>query len=128
MCNIGIITVTFKYCIIRGLFKKYSDCLNCQLELVSRESAWCRQVRTDQLIKTPFSGRRYLHLLISYMVLSKECFFFRLSECKMNSLKEQRSVVKFCVKLGKSATETFAMLNAAYGDVAMKRTAYFKWH
>ena len=36
--------------------------------------------------------------------------------------------MKFGVKLGKSATETFAMLNAAYGDVAMKRTTYFKWH
>jgi hypothetical protein len=46
----------------------------------------------------------------------------------MNDLKEQRLAVKFCVKLGKSATETFAMLNTAYGDVAMKRTACFKWH
>ena len=70
-----------------------------RLELVSGESAWCRQVRTDQLIKTPFSGRRYLHLLISYTVLNKECFF-HLSDCKMNSLKEQRIAVKFCLKLG----------------------------
>ena len=29
----------------------------------------------------------------------------------MGSLKEQRIVMKFCVKLGKSATETFAMFN-----------------
>ena len=46
----------------------------------------------------------------------------------MDSLKEQRIAVKFFVKLGKSATETFAMLNTAYGDVAMKRTARFKCH
>ena len=46
----------------------------------------------------------------------------------MNDLKEQRLTVKFCVKLGKSATETFAMLNTAYSDVAMKHTACFKWH
>ncbi|XP_076333402.1 protein GVQW3-like [Tachypleus tridentatus] len=46
----------------------------------------------------------------------------------MNDLKEQRLAVKFCVKLGKSATKTFAMLNTAYGVVAMKRTACFKWH
>lgn len=46
----------------------------------------------------------------------------------MDSLKEQRIAVKFCAKLGKSATETIAMLNTAYGDVAMKRTACFKWH
>ena len=29
--------------------------------------------------------------------------------------------MKFYVKLGKSATETFDMLDTAYGDVAMKR-------
>ena len=39
----------------------------------------------------------------------------------MNNLKEQRFAVKFCVKLGKSTTEAFAVLNTAYGDVAMKR-------
>ena len=36
--------------------------------------------------------------------------------------------MKFCVKLGKSTTETFAMLNTAYGDVAMKRATCFRWH
>ena len=46
----------------------------------------------------------------------------------MNNLKEQRFAVKFCVKLGKSTTETFAMLNMAYGDVAMKRATCFRWH
>ena len=44
----------------------------------------------------------------------------------MNSLKEQRIAVKFCVKLGNSAPESFAMLNMAYGDVVMKHTACFK--
>ena len=46
----------------------------------------------------------------------------------MNNLKEQRFAVKFCVKLGKSTTKTFAMLNTAYGDVAMKRATCFRWH
>ena len=63
-----------------------------RLELVSGESSWCRWVRTNQLTKTPFSGRRCLYLLISYRVLSKECFF-RLSDCIMG----QQIPVKFCV-------------------------------
>ena len=46
----------------------------------------------------------------------------------MNNLKEQRFAVKFCVTLGKSTTEMFAMLNTAYGDVAMKRATCFRWH
>ena len=43
----------------------------------------------------------------------------------MNNFKEQQFSMKFCVKLGKSTTETFAMLNTAYGDVAMKRATCF---
>jgi len=40
---------------------------------------------------------------------------------------EQRYAIKFCVKLNKSATETFASLTEAYGD-AISRTMVFKWH
>ena len=36
--------------------------------------------------------------------------------------------MKFCVQLEKFATETYGMLNTAYGDIIMKRTACFKWH
>ena len=46
----------------------------------------------------------------------------------MNNLKEQWFAVKFCVKLGNSTTETFTLLNTAYGDVAMKRATCFRWH
>ena len=46
----------------------------------------------------------------------------------MNNLKEQRFAEKFCAKLGKSTTETFSMLNTAYGDVDMKRATCFRWH
>ena len=35
---------------------------------------------------------------------------------------EQRHAIKFCVKLNKSATETFASLTEAYGDATLSRT------
>jgi len=38
----------------------------------------------------------------------------------------QRHAIKFCVKLNKSATETFASLTEAYGDATLSRTAVFK--
>ena len=41
---------------------------------------------------------------------------------------EQWYVIKFCVKLNKSATETFASLTQAYGDITLSRTMVFKWH
>ena len=34
----------------------------------------------------------------------------------------------FCVKLGKSATETFEMIKKAFEDEAMSRSKTFKWH
>jgi len=41
---------------------------------------------------------------------------------------EQRYATKFCVKLNKSATETFASLTEAYGEATPSRTMVFKWH
>ena len=38
---------------------------------------------------------------------------------------EQRTNIKFCVKLGKTATETFNMLLEVYGDSCMSRTRVF---
>ena len=41
---------------------------------------------------------------------------------------EQRTNIKFCVKLGKTATETFNMLLEVYGDSCMSRTRVFELH
>jgi len=35
--------------------------------------------------------------------------------------------VKFCVKLGKSATETHDLLKKVYGDECLSRTQDFDW-
>ena len=40
---------------------------------------------------------------------------------------EQRVNVKFCVKLGKSATETYDLLKKVYGDECLSRTQVFEW-
>jgi hypothetical protein len=41
---------------------------------------------------------------------------------------EQRAVIKFCVKLKKTATGTFEMLKSAYDVGCLSRTSVFKWH
>jgi hypothetical protein len=43
-------------------------------------------------------------------------------------LLEQRINIKFCVKLGKSISETLQMLTEAYGADAMKKSSVFDWH
>jgi hypothetical protein len=37
---------------------------------------------------------------------------------------EQRANIKFCLKTGKTATETFQLLKQAYGDNALSRTRF----
>ena len=45
----------------------------------------------------------------------------------MAEQSEQRASVKFCLLLGKSATETAAMLQAAYKHAAMSKTRVYEW-
>jgi len=40
---------------------------------------------------------------------------------------EQPVNVKFCVKLGKSAAETYDLLKKVYGDECLSRTQVFEW-
>jgi len=41
---------------------------------------------------------------------------------------EQRCAIKFCVKLGKSATVTYEKLQRAYGEHSLSRAQVFRWH
>ncbi|GFV49703.1 protein GVQW3 [Trichonephila clavipes] len=41
---------------------------------------------------------------------------------------EQRYAIKFCVRLGKNATETFQMLQEAFKDDCISRSQSGKWH
>jgi hypothetical protein len=41
---------------------------------------------------------------------------------------EQRINIKFQLKIGKSASETLALLRVAYGEYAMKKSNVFEWH
>ena len=54
--------------------------------------------------------------------------FYNLVTFVMQENIEQWYAIKFCVKLNKSATETFASLTEAYGDATLSRTMVFKWH
>jgi hypothetical protein len=40
---------------------------------------------------------------------------------------EQRAVIKFCVKLKKTTTETFGMLKNAYGEESLSRISVSEW-
>ena len=46
----------------------------------------------------------------------------------MDLCMEQQLAIKFCFKVGKSATETLQMVSAAYGDQALTRSNVFRWY
>jgi hypothetical protein len=46
----------------------------------------------------------------------------------MDVLKEQRVCIKFCHKLGKTATEKYEMLQQAFGETALSRSKRFEWY
>jgi hypothetical protein len=52
------------------------------------------------------------------------CFVLSVMDGKI----EEHVCIKFCVKLGKSASETPEMLREAFGEHSLSRTAVFEWH
>ena len=40
---------------------------------------------------------------------------------------DERYAIKFCFKLGKNATETYGILQTAFGPSCMNRTSVFGW-
>ena len=41
---------------------------------------------------------------------------------------DERYAIKFCHKLGKHATETYGMLQTAFGASCMNQASVFEWH
>ena len=41
---------------------------------------------------------------------------------------EERYAIKLCFKFGKKATETYGMLQTAFGASCMNRASVFEWH
>jgi hypothetical protein len=46
----------------------------------------------------------------------------------MDGKIEQCVCMKFCLKLGKSTTETIEILREDFGEHTLSRTAVFEWH
>ena len=42
--------------------------------------------------------------------------------------EEERYAIKLCFKFGKNATETYGMLQTAFGPFCMNRASVFDWH
>ena len=67
---------------------------------------------------------------LEYTLLKPHCHRWWIS--KMQSGREdtleERYAIKFCSKLGKNVTETYGMLQAAFGASCMNQASVFEWH
>ena len=67
---------------------------------------------------------------LEYTLLNTDChcwWISRMQSGRQDTL-EERYAVKLCFKLGKSATETYGMLQTAFGASCMNRVSVFEWH
>ena len=64
---------------------------------------------------------------LEYTLLKPDCHRWWIS--KMQSwCEEERYAIKLCFKLGKNATETYGMLQTAFGASCMNWAWVFEWH
>ena len=59
---------------------------------------------------------------------SSTCLWYAVGGNISDKNPEQWINIKFCVKIGKSASETLALLTVAYGEYAMKKSSVFEWY
>ena len=75
-------------------------------------------------------SKQQLQQQLEYTLLKPDCHSWWIS--KMQSGREDTLeewyAIKFCFKLGKNATETYGMLQTAFGPSCMNRASIFEWH
>ena len=64
---------------------------------------------------------------LEHTLLKPDCHSWRISKMKSDSLEEWYAI-NFCFKLGKNATETYGMIQTAFGASCMNRASVFEWH
>ena len=64
---------------------------------------------------------------LEYILLKPDCHSWWISKMQSDTL-EERYAIKFCFKLGKNATETYGMLQTAFGQSCINRASVFEWN
>ena len=64
---------------------------------------------------------------LGFTLLKPDCHSWWISKMQSDTL-EERYAIKFCFKLGKTATETYGMLYTAFRPSCMNQASVFEWH
>ena len=67
---------------------------------------------------------------LEYTQLKPDCHCWWISKIQSGreDTLEKQYAVKFCFKLGNNATETYGMLQTAFGVSCMNQASVFEWH
>ena len=76
------------------------------------------------------SSQEQLQQQLEYTLLKPDCHSWWISKMQSGheDTLEERYPIKFCFKLVKNATETYEMLQTAFGASCMNRAWVFEWH
>jgi hypothetical protein len=56
------------------------------------------------------------------------CVWYSIGGKMSDKNLEQQINIKFCVKIGKRASQTLALLTVAYGEYTVKKSGISEWH
>ena len=76
------------------------------------------------------ASNQQLQQQLEYTLLKPDChsrWISKMQSGRENTL-EERYAIKLCFKLGQNATETYGMLQTAFGASCMNLASVFKWH
>ena len=75
-------------------------------------------------------SKEQLQQQLEYTLLKPDCHSWWISNMPSGrkDTLEERYAVKFCFKLGKNATETYGMLQTAFGASCLNRAWVFEWY
>ena len=85
-------------------------------------------ILSDDLLVFMISGsNEQLLQQLEYTLLKPDCHSWWISKMQSDTL-EERYAIKLCFKLGKNATETYRMLQTAFGASCMNQASVFEWN
>ena len=84
----------------------------------------------DWLIFMISGSNDQLQQQLEYTLLKPDCYRWWISNMQSGreDTSEERYAITFCFKLGKNITETYGMLQTAFGASYMNRASVFEWH
>ena len=116
---------------IRGAFNKFPDFFVQAFKIfVDTSVCYCNTSyeMTDQFMIS--GSNEQLQQQLEYTLLKPDSHSWWIS--KMQSGREdtleERYAIKFCFKLGKNVTETYALLQTAFRPCCMNGASVFEWH